>query len=200
MPARWAAYDEVYGRSGKMRRFCESRGLAYVAVIPRDFRITVPSGTVIKAEDGARDAVFEQRSCGNGSKGPRFADWALLAMSSPRHFLLIRRLISRPGDLTFYLCWAPEGIPATMTFFVTIAGRRWPAEETFKTGKDVLGWDQSQARAWHAVCRHTALTALAQLRQAAIRTPPVRRHHPPRCPRRQQPRRRPLRRGRPQRL
>ena len=135
MPARWAAYDEVYGRSGKMRRFCESRGLAYVAVIPRDFRITVPSGTVIKAEDGARDAVFEQRSCGNGSKGPRFADWALLAMSSPRHFLLIRRLISRPGDLTFYLCWAPEGIPATMTFFVTIAGRRWPAEETFKTGK-----------------------------------------------------------------
>ena len=56
-----------------------------------------------------------------------------------------------------------------MTYFITIAGRRWPAEETFKTGKDVLGWDQSQARAWHAVCRHTALAALAQLRAAAIR-------------------------------
>jgi len=56
-----------------------------------------------------------------------------------------------------------------MTFFVTIAGRRWPAEETFKTGKDVLGWDQCQARAWDAACRHTALAALAQPRQAAVR-------------------------------
>ncbi len=169
LPAKWAAYDEVYGRSGELRRFCESRGLPYVAVIPRDFRITLPSGAVIKAGDAAGDAVFERRSCGNGAKGPRFADWALLATSSPRHFLLIRRLLSRPGDLAFYLCWAPEGTPATMTFFITIAGRRWPAEETFKTGKDVLGWDQAQARTWDAVCRHTALAALAQLRHAAIR-------------------------------
>ena len=152
LPAKWAAYDEVYGRSGELRRFCESRGLPYVAVIPRDFRITLPSGAVIKAGDAAGDAVFERRSCGNGAKGPRFADWALLATSSPRHFLLIRRLLSRPGDLAFYLCWAPEGTPATMTFFITIAGRRWPAEETFKTGKDVLGWDQAQARTWDAVC------------------------------------------------
>ena len=102
-------------------------------------------------------------------QGPPVRGLALTATSSPRHVLLIRRLLSRPDDLAFYLCWSPEGTPATMTFFITIAGRRWPAEETFKTGKDVLGWDQSQARTWHAVCRHTALAALAQLRQAAIR-------------------------------
>ena len=42
LPARWAAFDEVYGRSGALRRFCESGNLAYVAVIPRDFRVTVP--------------------------------------------------------------------------------------------------------------------------------------------------------------
>ena len=41
--------------------------------------------------------------------------------------------------------------------------------ETFKTGKDVHGWDQSQARLFEAICRHTALAALAQLRAAAIR-------------------------------
>ena len=127
LPARWAAFDEVYGRSGELRRFCESRGLAYVAVIPRDFRVTLPSGTVIKAEDAAGHAVFEQRSCGNGAKGPRLADWALTATASPRHVLLIRRLISRPDDPAFYLCWSPEGTPATMTYFITIAGRRWPA-------------------------------------------------------------------------
>ena len=33
----------------------------------------------------------------------------------------------------------------------------------------MLGWDQCQVRTWDAVCRHTALAALAQLRQAAIR-------------------------------
>lgn len=52
-----------------------------------------------------------------------------------------------------------------MTYFITIAGRRWPAEETFKAGKDVLGWDQSQLRAFEGICRHAAL----QLRQVAIR-------------------------------
>ncbi len=169
LPARWAAFDEVYGRSSALRGACEAAGLPYVAVIPRDFRITLPSGAVIKAEDAAGDAVFERRSCGNGSKGPRYADWALAATASPRHVLLIRRLLSRPDNLTFYLCWAPEDQPATMTFFITIAGRRWPVEETFKTGKDVLGWDQCQARTWDAICRHTALAALAQLRDAAIR-------------------------------
>ena len=169
LPAKWAAYDEVYGRSGELRRFCESRNLAYVAVIPRDFRLTLPSGAVVRADQAASDAVFERRSCGNGAKGPRFADWALLATSSPRHVLLIRRLISRPDDLAFYLCWAPQGTPATLTFFITIAGRRWRIEQTFRTGKDLLGWDQAQVRTWHAVGRHTALAALAQLRQAAIR-------------------------------
>ena len=43
-------------------------------------------------------------------------------------------------------------------------------EETFKTGKDILGWDQSQARTRDGICRHTALAALAQLRPAAIAT------------------------------
>ena len=190
LPVKWAAYDEVYGRSSELRRFCESGNLPYVAVIPCDFRVTLPSGAVIRADEAVRDAVFEQRSCGNGSTGPRFADWALLATSSPRHFLLIRRLLSRPGDLTFYLCWAPEGTPATMTFFITIAGRRWPAEETFKTGKDVLGWDQCQARAWDAVCPAHRPGRSRAAAAGCCPQPPVRRHHPPGRPRRRKPRRR----------
>jgi SRSO17 transposase len=169
LPIGWVAFDEVHGRSGKLRETCQEAGLAYVATIPCDFPVTLPSGSVIRADQAVKDAVFERRSCGTGSKGPRFSDWALTATASPRHFLLIRRLISRPDQYTFYLCWSPPGRPATMTYFITIAGRRWPVEETFKTGKDVLGWDQSQARTWDAVCRHTALAAFAQLRQVAIR-------------------------------
>ena len=55
---------------------------AYVGIAPRDFRITLPSGKMIKAEEALRDAVFERRSCGNGSKGPRYSDWALIATAS----------------------------------------------------------------------------------------------------------------------
>jgi SRSO17 transposase len=33
LPARWTAFDEVYGRSGKLREACERAGLAYVAII-----------------------------------------------------------------------------------------------------------------------------------------------------------------------
>jgi hypothetical protein len=169
LPIRWVAFDEVYGRSEELRRAVARAHLAYVAIVPCDYQVTLPSGRVIRADDAVRDAVFERRSCGNGSKGPRYSDWATLATAIDGQYLLIRRLLSRPDALTFYLCWAPPDRPATMTFFITIAGRRWPVEETFRTGKDVLGWDQTQARTFSGICRHTALAALAQLRAAAIR-------------------------------
>jgi SRSO17 transposase len=170
MRALWVAADEVYGRCGEFRDACRALSLAYVVIIPCDYRVTLAKDTVIRADGALSDAVFERRSCGNGTKGPRYSDWALTATADPREFLLIRRLPAREkNQYTFYLCWAPDGRPATMTYFITIAGRRWPAEETFKTGKDTLGWDTSQARTWDAICRHTVLTALAQLRTAAIR-------------------------------
>ena len=186
LPARWAAFDEVYGRSEALRTKAAKAGLAYVAIIPCDYQVTVASGTTIRADEATAQAVFERRSAGNGSKGPRYSDWAMTATAIKGQYLLIRRLISRPDSYTFYLCWAPPGRPATMTYFITIAGRRWPVEETFKTGKDVLGWDQTQVRTWNGTCRHTALAALAQLRAVAIRNatagsialPAVTRHPP----------------------
>jgi SRSO17 transposase len=169
LPLRWVAADEVYGRSSKLRKACRKAGLASVFIVPCNFTVTTPAGTAVMAQDAVAAAVFERRSCGNGSKGPRYSDWALIATADPRESLLIRRLISHPGQYTFYICYAPEDRPATLPYFVTIAGRRWPVEETFKTGKDVLGWDQSQVRSFDGICRHTALSALAQLRSIAIR-------------------------------
>jgi hypothetical protein len=169
LPARWAAFDEVYGRSQALRKAAAKAGLAYVAIIPRSYHLTLASGRVIRADQALPDAVFERRCCGYGSKGPRYGDRAMAATAVPGQYLLIRRQDTRPDPFTFYLCWAPPGRPAGMTYFITIAGRRWPAEETFRTGKDTFGWDQCQARTWHAICRHTALSALAQLRAAAIR-------------------------------
>jgi SRSO17 transposase len=165
----WAAADEVYGRSREFRAALRALSLSYVVIIPCDYRIALAKDKVIRADQAISGAVFEWRPCGNGTKGPRYGDWALTGTADPREFLLIRRFPDRDkNQYAFYLCWAPDGRPATLTYFITIAGRRWPVEITFKTGKDALGWDQCQARTWDALCRHTVLTALAQLRTAAI--------------------------------
>ena len=42
LPARWAAFDEVYGRSEDLRKACAKAGLAYVAIIPCDYQVTLP--------------------------------------------------------------------------------------------------------------------------------------------------------------
>jgi len=124
-----AAADEVYGRSGEFRAALRALGLAYVVIIPCDYRVTLARNTVIRADQAIPDAVFERRSCGNGTKGSRYGDWALIATADRRELLLIRRFPDRDNNqYAFYLCWSPEGRPATMTYFITIAGRRWPVE------------------------------------------------------------------------
>ena len=149
LPARWAAFDEVYGRSEKLRKQAAKAGLAYVAIIPCDYQVTLPSGTVIRADEAVKDAAFERRSCGNGSKGPGYSDWAMTATGIEGQSLLIRRLISRPGQYTFYLCWAPSGRPATMTYFITIAGRRWPVDTACpQTWTELTGAGGVACRRW----------------------------------------------------
>jgi len=145
LPARWAAFDEVYGRSEKLRKNAAKAGLAYAAIIPRDYQVTLPSRTAIRADQAVKDAVFERRSCGNGPEGPRYSDWAMTATAIGGQCVLIRRLISRPDSRTFYLCWAPPGRPATMTCFITIAGRRWPVEVGHR-------WHQSSCAAFSWLC------------------------------------------------
>ena len=70
--AVWATADEVYGRSGEFRAALRALALAYVVIIPCDYRVTLAKDTVIRADEAVSSAVFERRSCGNGTKGPRY--------------------------------------------------------------------------------------------------------------------------------
>jgi hypothetical protein len=107
--------------------------------------------------DAAARETFERRPCGMGSKGPRLFGWALVATGDPNEVLLIRRLIARPDQLAYFICHVPDPAKIRLPYLATIAGRRWPVEETFKTGKDVLGFDQSQARTHPGLHRPTDL-------------------------------------------
>ena len=93
-------------------------------------------------------ATFERRSCGQGTKGERLYDWAQVAVQvkgqSPADgfacTLLIRRSISDPAEIGFFLAHARHGTPAAK--LIQVAGMRWKIEENNGQGKDLLGMDQ----------------------------------------------------------
>jgi SRSO17 transposase len=177
VPFAWAAADEVYGRSSKLREACEKAGKGYVLAVPVNFTVTLSSGR--KAAVAAMASLipataWETRSCGRGCKGHRDYAWAWAATASPRHWMLIRRSLTNPHDLAFFYCHVPQGRPATRPVLVMVAGKRWPVEECHQQGKGQTGLDQHQVRTWPSFHRHTVLSMCAQalLAVAAARPAP----------------------------
>jgi SRSO17 transposase len=178
VPFAWAAADEVYGRSSKLREACEKEKKGYVVAVPVNFQVKLPSGRKAAVAAVARlipAAAWETRSCGPGCKGHRDYAWAWAATASPRHWVLIRRSLSDPSELAFFYCHAPAGRPVTLAILVKVAGKRWPVEECVQQGKGQAGLDQHQVRTWHSFCRHTVLSMCAQalLAVAAARPAPA---------------------------
>jgi SRSO17 transposase len=127
VPFAWAAADEVYGRSGKLREACEKAGKGYVLVVPVNFAVALPSGRKATVAAVARlipAVAWETRSCGRGCKGHRDYAWAWAATASPRHWVLIRRSLSDPSELAFFYCRAPQSQPVSLPVLIRVAGKR----------------------------------------------------------------------------
>ncbi|GLZ43804.1 hypothetical protein Acsp05_74280 [Actinokineospora sp. NBRC 105648] len=160
--------DEVYGNCTELREHFEAEQQAYVLRVAKNFRITLPSGAVTSCEQGTKTLLqglkhkrrWETRSAGKGAKGDRWYAWAWIATTSARHHLLIRKHL-HTGELAFHYCYVPEGEPLTKARLIRAAGLRWPIEEGFEFGKDCFGLDQSQARLYTAIARHTVLVCAA---------------------------------------
>jgi SRSO17 transposase len=160
----WCTADAVYGRDRVLRDTCEQRGIGYSLGVPCSFRIRLPSGTVLRADATLKiltARAWQIASCGPGSKGERRYGWAWLATASPRHFLLIRRSLSKPTELAYFHCYVPDHLPATLGMLVTVTGRRWTIEEDHEFGKDQFGFDQSQVRLFTPIMRHIVLVMAA---------------------------------------
>ena len=105
----WAAADEVYGRCGEFRAALRALGLAYVVIIPCDYRVTLAKNTVIRADQAiaarrVRAPVLRERH-----ERPPLRRLGLLATTDPGEFLLIRRFPDRDkNQYAFCLCWALE--------------------------------------------------------------------------------------------
>jgi SRSO17 transposase len=180
VPAAWVTADEVYGNDSAFRRALEARGQAYVVAVRRNQTVTTwppygsPGQTAVEqAAAAAEDAVWEQRSCGEGAQGERVYDWLYQPLrpglvSGWTHALLVRRHLSRTEECAYYLVYAPDG--TAVDAIVRAAGSRWAVEDTFKLAKGQVGLDHYETRSWRGWHRHTALAlwALAILAAEAV--------------------------------
>lgn len=83
IPFSWITADEAYGDNGPLREFLEEQGHAYVLAVSRDHVITTPAGRR-RADTLAASlpkGAWHRVSCGDGAKGRRWYDWALIATS-----------------------------------------------------------------------------------------------------------------------
>jgi SRSO17 transposase len=176
VPARWVAADEAYGNNTKLRARLRELQLGYVLAVSCDHLVPIDADKARCRADrlveGLPATAWTRRSAGDGSKGPRFYDWAWLADvgadgdpdDDGQHSLLVRRN-NTTGELAFYRCWSPGS--ATLAQLVRVAGVRWTVEESFQAGKGQVGLDQHQVRRWTSWHRFTTL-ALAALAVLAI--------------------------------
>lgn len=190
VPARWVAADEAYGNNSRLRGELRRLRLGYVLAVSCDHLVPIDGGKTRHRADRLAadlpDTAWTRRSAGDGSKGPRFYDWAWLADVGADgdpdddgwHSLLIRRN-NTTGELAFYRCWAPG--PVTLAQLVRVAGVRWIVEESFQAGKGQVGLDQHQVRRWTSWHRFTTL-ALAALAVLAICAADARSAHRPARP------------------
>ncbi len=106
------------------------------------------------------ETAWQRLNCGNGAKGRRWYDWALVATDRPEISLLIRRSVARPSELAFYLCHTPQPVP--LAVLLKVAGTRWPertrpTSTTTRSASTRLGYRYVTiamlALAWLAVTR-----------------------------------------------
>jgi SRSO17 transposase len=95
---------------------------------------------------------WQRLSAGKGSKGHRLYDWL-------QHLLLVRRSISKPTEVAYYICHTRAAVP--LAELVRVTGSRWGIEETFQFAKNETGLDHYQVRKYDAWYRHITLAMLA---------------------------------------
>lgn len=169
--------DEAYGRDPALREQLSQHGIGYVLAVARNHYAQVTTTVrerVDVTESWLSALAWQRRSCGPGSKGQRYYEWAwveILDDGPGLHSLLIRR--NSDGDLAFYRCWTPQPVP--LATLVRVAGIRWTVEETFQIAKGQVGLDQYQCRSWASWHRFTVLAMLAlaivTLTTASLATP-----------------------------
>ena len=173
LPAAWVVGDTVYG-GDDVRRWLEGQGRPYVLAVASDHGLwTAGEQVEARALVAALPAdAWARLSAGAGSQGPRWYDWACLALPYETaegwaHWLLARRSLSDPTERAYYRVYAPAGTPPAA--MVAAAGRRWCIETAIDEAKNLAGLADYEVRRWEGWHRHVTLALLAHAALVATR-------------------------------
>jgi len=184
VPFSFVAADSVYG-TGEIETLLRKAGKGYVVGVAsnhvfRSWGKQQPvAGTASAIAQGLPKKAWHRLSSGEGTKGPRWHDWAYLELADLdageynddlavewTRGLLIRRNIA-DGSLAFFSTWCPKG--TSMQKLVSVEGHRWAIEDSFETAKNELGLDHNETRSWRGWHRHVSLVMLVFAMMAVIR-------------------------------
>ena len=166
VPAAWVTGDSVYGDNRSLRLWLEEHRHTHVlAVSGKEYVWRAGRQQQVKTILAALAAEGWCRlSAGDGAKGPRWYDWMWLPLAAPlqphwRRWLLVRRSVSDPTELTAYVVFAPQ--VTVLATVVQVAGSRWTVERCFEEAKGEVGLDQYEVRSWTGWYRHITLAMWA---------------------------------------
>lgn len=176
VPFAWFTADEAYGQAGYLRGWLESRDVFYVMATRCDQQVTTRADRAARADELITElpaTSWQRLSVGAGAHGPREYDWARRQIDGTwargrGHWLLARRSISDPTEISYYLCYGPHS--ARLVDLAWTAGSRWHIEEAFQQAKNEAGLDHYQVRTWRAWYAHITLSMLALAWLAASKT------------------------------
>ena len=189
VPAKWVTGDSVYGDDRRLRMWLEAQPQAYVlAVSGKEYVWVGWQQRQVKTLLAALpEAGWTRLSAGDGTKGPRWYDWRWLPLAAPlepgwRRWLLVRRSVSDPVELTAYVVFGRQ--QTTLEEVVRVAGTRWVIEQLFEAAKGEVGLDHYEVRSWTGWYRHItfamwALALLTVMRAGRIAVEALKKRLPP---------------------
>jgi SRSO17 transposase len=117
---------------------------------------------------------WQRLEVAEGEKGPRLYDWARQRIiENPEQlpgrdaWLVVRRSLSDPDDLAYYLSNAP--LETDLQTLAQVASTRYTVEQCIEEAKGETGLDHYEVRYWHSWYRHITLSMMAHAWLASVR-------------------------------
>jgi len=133
-----------------LRVWLEARPIGYVLAVSGKDTVAVPDWRQRRIGAYLADPPierWERWSAGDGAKGPRYYDWVRLLLIAPlvagwRRWVLLRRSVADPTEVTAYVCFAPVG--TTLATLARVAGTpSWLQSRTAMSSQCVRLYSQA---------------------------------------------------------
>jgi len=183
----WVVGDEVYGMDPCFREGLADLNLRFVLAVKRNMKVGKVSGykmgriqlsfwpentsmSLEKIAAGLPDSYWKSLATRAGERGPIRYEWAGLRVIVPgegERWLLIRRSLKQPDDLSFYFSNAYSDTPIMQ--LAEVALRRFAIEQCFAEAKTETGLDEYEVRLWPAWYRHITLSMMSHAFLSALK-------------------------------